>query len=161
MRRTSFMGATLWLLLGSSALAQEPLAKAFLEAVRSNNPASLKQWVPTTALVRELEPVRTKGLSDAAIKGKFLVPLQKKLEKDFANFQTSAQQNAIDLSKLRYDSFQLHRDNTNAANKPMPCTINYSYGDKQGSFTITILEKQRKWILFEVLLSVNVFDKLK
>mgnify|MGYP000907694317 CR=1 FL=1 len=147
------------LLFASPALAQEPLAKAFVEAVRANNPALLKQWWPTQALVRELEPTRTKGLSVAAIKQKFLVPLQKKLEKDFANFQASAQQNSLDVSRLRYEGFQLQRNDT--TNKPMACTIHYSYGDKQSSFTITVWEKRKKWILFEVLLSVNVFDKLK
>lgn len=149
------------LLFASPVFAQEPLAKAFIAAVRSNNPALLKQWLPTPALVRELEPARTKGLSDAAIRQKYLTPLQKKLAQDFANFQASAQKSGIDVSKLRYDSFQLHRDDASAANKPLACSINYTYNDKHGSFTITVLEKQKKWTLFEVLLSVNIFDKLK
>ena len=152
---------TFVLLFAAHAQAQEPLAKAFIEAVRGNNPALLKQWSPTPALVRLLEPTRTKGLSDAAIRQKYLAPLQKKLANDFANFQASAQQSSIDVTKLRYESFQLHRDDTNAPNKPLACSINYSYGDKQGTFTITVLEKQKRWTIFEVLLSVNVFDKLK
>lgn len=156
-----FLGASFLLFCAGQALAQEPLAKAFIEAVRNNNLALLKQWSPTPALVRALEPTRTKGLSDAAIKQKFLVPLQKKLMQDFANFQAPARQSSIDVTKLRYESFQLHRDDTNAPNKPLACSINYSYGDKQGSFTITVLEKQKKWTIFEVLLSVDIFAKLK
>jgi hypothetical protein len=154
-------GITFVLFFVAQAQAQEPLAKAFIEAVRGNNPALLKQWFPTPALVRAIEPTRTKRMTDAAIRQKYLAPLQKKLANDFANFHASAQQSSIDVSKLRYDSFQLHRDDTNAPNKPLACSINYSYGDKQGTFTITVLEKQKQWTLFEVLLSVNIFDKLK
>jgi len=160
MRKTGVIGALLFLSLVGQAKAQEPLSTAFISAVQANNPALLKEWYPTPALVRMLEPERTKKLSDAAIKRTFLVPLQKKLAKDFENFQASAQKRSIDLRKLQYLNFQLQRDNSGIAHKPIACTITYSYGDKQGAFTVTVLEKQGKWYLFEILLSVNIFDKL-
>lgn len=155
------IGIVLLVMFAGRTLAQESLATAFIEAVRKDNPALLKQWMPTPALVRALEPAQTKGLSDAAIKQRFLLPLQKKLTRDFANFRASAQRNSIDRSKLRYDGFQLHRDEASAANRPLACTVNYFYGDKRGAFTVTVLEQQAKWYLFEVLLSENIFDKLK
>ena len=161
MGRVFVTRAVLCLAFIGQALAQEALATAFIKAVRKDNPALLKQWLPTPALVRTLEPAQTKGLSEVGIKQRFLLPSQKKLTKDFANFRASAQRNSIDRSTLWYDGFQLHRDEASAANRLLACTVNYFYGDKRGAFTITVLEQQAKWYLFEVLLSVNIFDKLK
>ncbi|MBS1811416.1 MAG: hypothetical protein JST84_24860 [Acidobacteria bacterium] len=161
MRKIYVIGVLLfWSLIGQTR-AQESLAKAFVSAVQANNPALLKAWHPTPVLVRMLEPERTKKLSDDAIKQTFLAPLQKKLAKDFANFQASAQKSSIELGKLQYVNFQLQRDEPSSANKPVACTITYSYGDKQGTFAVTVLEKQGKWYLFEVLRSVNIFEVLK
>lgn len=135
---------------------EDTLAMTIMDAILQNDMSKLKEYQPTTDLLKSLYPELAGSMTDEELKEKFLMPLTQRFQGNIDNIQAEIKEEEIDLDKIKFKEYSIEKmydDKT----MPSAMSIQFHYGEKEESIPVTILETGGKWYVFEILISTNIF----
>lgn len=137
----------------------ETIAKAFLEAMRSEDFKKLEVLLPPPSVYRALSPRETANLSDQRMRETIKKTIIPKLRADFDNILKGAKERNITLSKLEFvKASPVIMGSDKSLVKGLE--VHYAYDGKNGNFALAVADFRGTFYLVEILLSYDVFRKL-
>lgn len=136
----------------------EKFAKDFIKAVVSKDIDEFVKLKPGPDLWRKILEKETKGMTDEEINQK--ANKNEKFIQDYKNFLYSAKAEKIDLVKLNYKKSKVEKI-WDDEKMPFGITIKYDYEGKEGEFSLSVFKFDGNYYLYEILVSYDVFGKLK
>lgn len=148
-----------WLSVNTQAQdnpTKEALATTIMNAILQDDISKLKDYQPTTDLLRSLYPELAGEMTDKELEEKFIIPLSQRFQGNIDNVQAEIKEEKIDLDKIKFKEYSIEKMYDDKS-MPSAMSIQFYYGEKEESIPVTVMEVEGKWYIFEMLISTNIF----
>ena len=145
-------------LIGNAQNPEEVFSIKFIKAIASENIDEIVKLKPCPEFWRLILEKETKDMTDEEI----IVKANKneKLILDHDNIMYSAKTEKIDLLRITYKKSKIQKI-WDDEKMPFGLTIKYIYDDKEGEFSLSVYKYKNVYYLSEILVSFDVFGKIK
>ena len=134
----------------------EDVSQLFAKAVIDVNPSLLQAHFPDVSVARKLSPASTKGKNDKEVQDEMLVPLKKRFLQNLEKIQSAIEANDVDRAHFSYNTYKYY-ESEDPATVPRVLEVVFKNKEKDVQIPITVLSIDKKWYVFEILNTTNLF----